>query len=188
MSFYQNIINGRILKWSIWRIWNFVCWSSWPIWMRMYENEKITFANSMLFLSAFFWRLFFWSFQFIHHFKHLHASVFHLKGCVCQRNFGCISLRLMLYAPPMSLLKSACKRQICWCGRDSTLRVQSIKKSPQTQSYQGFASFWAVVPVAGLEPARHRWRWILSYLLHTEYKRTQTPMEVVNGHLKARNY
>lgn len=29
---------------------------------------------------------------------------------------------------------------------------------------------------------------ILSYLLHTEYKRTQTPMEVVNGHQKARNY
>ena len=45
-----------------------------------------------------------------------------------------------------------------------------------------------VVPVAGLEPARYRYRWILSYLLHTEYKRTQTPMEVVNGHLKARNY
>ena len=138
----------------------------------------------MLFLSAFFWRLFFWSFQFIHHFKHLHASVFHLKGCVCQRNFGCISLRLMLYAPPMSLLKSACKRQICWCGRGSTLRVQSIKKSPQTQSYQGFASFWIVVPVAGLEPARHRWRWILSYLLHREYKRTQPLMEVANGHQK----
>ncbi len=45
-----------------------------------------------------------------------------------------------------------------------------------------------VVPVAGLEPARYRYRWILSYLLHTEYKRTQTPMEVVNGHQKARNY
>ena len=45
-----------------------------------------------------------------------------------------------------------------------------------------------LVPVAGLEPARYRYRWILSYLLHTEYKRTQTPMEVVNGHQKARNY
>ena len=45
-----------------------------------------------------------------------------------------------------------------------------------------------LVPVTGLEPVRCRQRWILSYLLHTEYKRTQTPMEVVNGHLKARNY
>ena len=33
-----------------------------------------------------------------------------------------------------------------------------------------------MVPVAGLEPARYRYRWILSYLLHTEYKRTQTPI------------
>lgn len=45
-----------------------------------------------------------------------------------------------------------------------------------------------MVPVTGLEPVRYRYRRILSYLLHTEYKRTQTPMEVVNGHLKARNY
>ena len=42
-----------------------------------------------------------------------------------------------------------------------------------------------VVPVAGLEPARHCWRWILSYLLHTEYRRTQPPVEVVDGHQKA---
>ncbi len=39
-----------------------------------------------------------------------------------------------------------------------------------------------VVPVAGLEPARYRYRWILSYLLHREYKRTQPLMEVANGH------
>ena len=45
-----------------------------------------------------------------------------------------------------------------------------------------------VVPVTGLEPVRCRHRWILSYLLHTEYKRTQPPMEVVDGHQKARNY
>ena len=45
-----------------------------------------------------------------------------------------------------------------------------------------------LVPVTGVEPVRYRYHWILSYLLHTEYKRTQTPMEVVNGHLKARNY
>ena len=59
--------------------------------------------------------------------------------------------------------------------------------------YRGFSSvhlFHALkmVPVAGLEPARYRYRWILSYLLHTEYKRTQPPMEVVDGHQKALNY
>ena len=45
-----------------------------------------------------------------------------------------------------------------------------------------------MVPLVGLEPTRYCYHWILSYLLHTEYKRTQTPMEVVNGHQKARNY
>ena len=45
-----------------------------------------------------------------------------------------------------------------------------------------------LVPVVGVEPTRYRYHGILSYLLHTEYKRTQTPMEVVNGHQKARNY
>ena len=45
-----------------------------------------------------------------------------------------------------------------------------------------------MVPPVGVEPTRYHYRGILSYLLHTEYKRTQTPMEVVNGHLKARNY
>ncbi len=34
------------------------------------------------------------------------------------------------------------------------MRAQSIKKSPQTQSHQGFASLQGVVPVAGVEPAR----------------------------------
>ena len=45
-----------------------------------------------------------------------------------------------------------------------------------------------MVPEAGLEPARYRYHRILSYLLHTEYKRTQPPMEVVDGHPKALNY
>lgn len=40
----------------------------------------------------------------------------------------------------------------------------------------------------GLEPIRSHLRKILSYLLHTEYKRTQPPMEVVDGHQKAPNY
>lgn len=33
-------------------------------------------------------------------------------NCICQCDFGRISLRMILYVPPMSLLKSACKRQI----------------------------------------------------------------------------
>ena len=47
------------------------------------------------------------------HLKHLHALEFHFKGCVCQCDFGRISLRLMCYVPPMSLRKSARKQQIC---------------------------------------------------------------------------
>ena len=45
-----------------------------------------------------------------------------------------------------------------------------------------------MVPVVGVEPTRYRYHGILSYLSHTEYKRTQPPMEVVDGHQKARNY
>ena len=47
------------------------------------------------------------------HLKHLHAPEFHLEGCVSQCDFRRISLRLMRDVPPMSLRKSACKRQIC---------------------------------------------------------------------------
>ena len=61
-------------------------------------------------------------------------------------------------------------------------------KNSKQKSALSRERIFVLVPVAGLEPARCRQRWILSYLLHTEYKRTQTPMEVVNGHLKARNY
>ena len=35
------------------------------------------------------------------------------------------------------------------------------RKSPKSLENQGF---WAMVPVTGLEPVRHRWRWILSPL------------------------
>ena len=45
-----------------------------------------------------------------------------------------------------------------------------------------------LVPVTGLEPVRCRQRWILSYLLHTERRRTQPPVEVVNGHQKPCKY
>lgn len=50
------------------------------------------------------------------------------------------------------------------------------------------SDYIGLVPAAGLEPARYRYQRILSYLLHTEYKRTQPPMEVVDGHQKAPNY
>ena len=39
-----------------------------------------------------------------------------------------------------------------------------------------------LVPVTGVEPVRYRYHWILSYLLHTEHRRTQPPEEVVDGH------
>ena len=42
-----------------------------------------------------------------------------------------------------------------------------------------------MVPEAGVEPAPCRQDRILSYLLHTEYRRTQPPVEVVDGHQKA---
>ena len=41
-----------------------------------------------------------------------------------------------------------------------TIAVRKAK-SPKPVETQGF---WTLVPVAGLEPARHRWRWILSFL------------------------
>ena len=44
----------------------------------------------------------------------------------------------------------------------SRLRIAArIEKSPKPIGTQGF---WTMVPVTGLEPVRHRWRWILSPL------------------------
>jgi len=43
----------------------------------------------------------------------------------------------------------------------------------------------AVVPVAGLEPARHRWRWILSFQTHLDFKGTQQTFEELSRHEKA---
>ena len=51
--------------------------------------------------------------RYCDHLKHLHALEFQLEDCVCQCDFGRISLPMMPYVPPMSLLKSACNRQIC---------------------------------------------------------------------------
>ena len=62
------------------------------------------------------------------HLKHLHALEFQLKDCVCQCDFGCISLRMMLYVPPMSLRKSARKRQICWWARDIHKNIEHKEK------------------------------------------------------------
>lgn len=44
---------------------------------------------------------------------HLYTPEFHLKGCVRQRNFRRISLRITLNVPPMSLLKQIGKWKIC---------------------------------------------------------------------------
>jgi len=42
-----------------------------------------------------------------------------------------------------------------------------------------------LVPVAGLEPARHRWRWILSFQTHLDFKGTQQTFEELSRHEKA---
>ena len=57
-------------------------------------------------------------------------------------------------------------------------------KNPAKKS----TGFFVLVPEAGVEPARCRHHRILSYLLHTEYKRTQPRMEVIDGHQSACNY
>ena len=75
---------------------------------------------------------------------------------------------------------------VTFCGKEEQRRERAlIFIKSRSKRYKACSD---VVPVAGLEPARCRHRWILSYLLHTEYKRTQPPMEVVDGHQKARNY
>ena len=57
--------------------------------------------------------------------KHLYTPEFHLKGCVCQRDFRRISLRLMLNVPPKISLKMS---NLLMCeGR--YIRLQS-KKQP----------------------------------------------------------
>ena len=57
-------------------------------------------------------------------------------------------------------------------------RVIFKKKSPANTLFTGLF----LVPVAGVEPARVLAQRILSYLLHTEHRRTQPPEEVVDGH------
>ena len=63
-----------------------------------------------------------------------------------------------------------------------------MKKASVLSSLSNAVKTLAMVPVVGLEPTRYRYQRILSYLLHTEHKRTQAPKEVVDGHQKARNY
>ena len=59
------------------------------------------------------------------------------------------------------------------------------EKSECPHSFSNAVRTLAMVPVVGLEPTRYRYQRILSYLLHTEYRRTQPPVEVVDGHQKA---
>ena len=47
------------------------------------------------------------------------------------------------------------------------ISAQSIKKRPQTQPYQGFASLQSVVPVAGVEPALCCQNGILSFTIRS---------------------
>ena len=75
------------------------------------------------------------------HLKHLHALEFQLEDCICQCDFGRISLRMMLYVPPMSLLKSACKRQIRWCGRDIHKSAEHIEKARKPSHIKGLRAF-----------------------------------------------
>ena len=70
-------------------------------------------------------------------------------------------MRFWAYIPPHDALcpsnvppKISLKTANLLMREGQYIRVQSIKKSPQTQSYQGFASLRGVVPVAGVEPAR----------------------------------
>ena len=70
-------------------------------------------------------------------------------------------MRFWVYIPPHDALcpsnvppKISLKTANLLMREGQYIRVQSIKKSPQTQSYQGFASLQGVVPVAGVEPAR----------------------------------
>ena len=63
--------------------------------------------------------------------------------------------------------------------------VEWVRPPPGTKSRTPWVRPFFLVPVAGVEPARCRHRGILSYLLHTEYRRTQPPVEVVDGHQKA---
>ena|GEM_PF-3139111 len=63
-------------------------------------------------------------------------------------------------------------------------RVVFKKKSPANTLFTGLF----LVPVAGVEPARVLAQRILSYLLHTEHRRTQPPVEVVDGHQKPCKY
>lgn len=77
------------------------------------------------------------------------------------------------------------------CSRDETLRAKNVsaqsgcgKFVPQRKKYPARKN-GVLVPVTGVEPVRCRHHRILSYLLHTEHRRTQPPVEVVAGHLKA---
>ena len=89
-----------------------------------------------------------------------------------------LPMRFWVYIPPHDALcpsnvppKISLKTANLLMREGQYIRVQSIKKSPQTQSYQGFASLQGVVPVAGVEPARYRYHWILSFKRYSVHRR-----------------
>ena len=120
-----------------------------------------------------------------------HAAQRHVTNCFFDQtiavNVICLSFACLFLFPTSTIVScggpyaNSRRTPTQSVGVLATGRRRHKKRQPMRLSF-------FMVPVAGLEPARYRYRWILSYLLHTEYKRTQTPMEVVNGHLKARNY
>ena len=61
--------------------------------------------------------------------------------------------------------------------------LQQKKQKPCiTQVIHGFCLIWCRWPDSNRHALRHL---ILSHLLHTEYRRTRPPAEVVDGHQKA---
>ena len=121
-------------------------------------------------------------------FQHLYALAFQLESGIRQCDHWCVPLAVMVEhpsnVPPKISLQTA--NLMIWKGQ--YIRAQSIKKSPQTQSYQGFASHSVWCRWRGSNPHGLLAQRILSYLLHTEYKRTQPRMEVIDGHQSACNY
>ena len=100
--------------------------------------------------------------RYCHHFQHLYASGFQLQGCFGQRDPERLSYRDLRHGPPMSLLrpsKIAQKRDKIGSRIRSWRDMGGTWKNPQPLENKGVAG---MVPVAGLEPARHRWQWILS--------------------------
>ena len=90
-----------------------------------------------------------------------------------------------LHCPSEKQPKTDLKWPVFGCERDRYIKPTTQKKKPANPVIVRACEPFGVVPVAGVEPARYCYQRILSYLLHTEHRRTQPPVEVVAGHLKA---